>query len=333
MAEAQFRLIFQWAVASEGYTWLSATPPGEQNEGLFLSTGAPTGSPVRMRRYSPFEETGMFRELAAARPDQDSIKAFADRYGLLGAAKMGTLLPLRDRPRESGFLTGSGERFSHWRHEIQRLQRSVELYDWTREGDLEALERFIVWEDDRVSYQSHPDWNGSQEIPTDRPIAFSTIASSDIHHDRLDRFERGDLIKPALFYIQKEINDRLNEETRLRLLWDPEEAELVNCAVPSSLLGAIWLQFALSVERGSSFRRCQECGKWFEVSPKTGRSDKLFCSTVCRVKAFRKRKAGGSVSLGADDGIVDDAGHDSPAAPDRKGPKSRKARRPAGSGG
>jgi len=332
MAEAQFRLIFQWSVAADGYTWLSTTPPGEQKEGLFLSTAAPTGSPVRMRRYFPFEETGMFRDFAATSPDRESIKAFADRYGLLGGAKMGTLLPLPDRPRENGFLTGSGERLSHWRHEIQRLRRSVELYDWTRADDLEALERVVIWEDDRVSYQSHPDWSAGQEIPSDRPMTFSTIASRHIHDDRLQRFDHGDLIKPALFYIQKEINERLNDETRLRLLWDPDEAQLTNCAVPSSLLGAIWLQFALSVERGSSFRRCQECSKWFEVSPKAGRSDKLFCSTVCRVKAFRKRKAGVPVSLGADEGIVEDTGPDSPPAPVRKGLKSRKGRRPAGSG-
>jgi hypothetical protein len=61
--------------------------------------------------------------------------------------------------------------------------------------------------------------------------------------------------------------------------------------VPEGLVGAIWLQFARAVERDSQFRQCAECQIWFELAPGTARSDKLYCSTPCRTKAYRKRQA------------------------------------------
>ena len=46
-----------------------------------------------------------------------------------------------------------------------------------------------------------------------------------------------------------------------------------------------------TVERDSQFRQCAECGIWFELAPGTARADKLYCSTPCRTKAYRKRQA------------------------------------------
>jgi hypothetical protein len=63
------------------------------------------------------------------------------------------------------------------------------------------------------------------------------------------------------------------------------------CIVPDGLIGALWLQFARAVERDSRFRQCAECGIWFELAPGTARADKLYCSTPCRTKAYRKRQA------------------------------------------
>ena len=61
--------------------------------------------------------------------------------------------------------------------------------------------------------------------------------------------------------------------------------------VPEGLIGALWLQFARAVERDARLRQCLECTTWFEVAPGRGRTDKQFCSTACRTKAYRKRQA------------------------------------------
>jgi hypothetical protein len=116
---------------------------------------------------------------------------------------------------------------------------------------------------------------------------------ADIHLDDglLDRFVRGDLVKPALHYVQSTINRQLEGRASPRLLWDAKRERLGLYIVPDGLVGALWLQFARAVERDSQFRQCAECGIWFELAPGTARADKLYCSTPCRTKAYRKRQA------------------------------------------
>jgi hypothetical protein len=60
--------------------------------------------------------------------------------------------------------------------------------------------------------------------------------------------------------------------------------------MPPNLLEAMWLQFGQAVESNKSFRKCRACGTWFEISPKTARSDKVFCSGACKAKAYRQRQ-------------------------------------------
>lgn len=60
---------------------------------------------------------------------------------------------------------------------------------------------------------------------------------------------------------------------------------------PSTLLAAIWLQFALAVSGNRAYQNCKECGRWFEVSPEKARKSKLFCSQACRSKAYRERQS------------------------------------------
>jgi hypothetical protein len=59
---------------------------------------------------------------------------------------------------------------------------------------------------------------------------------------------------------------------------------------PSSLLDALWLQFAQALAGGSSLRQCQLCGGWFETGDGTGRRrDAKFCSNEHRI-AFNSLK-------------------------------------------
>ena len=60
--------------------------------------------------------------------------------------------------------------------------------------------------------------------------------------------------------------------------------------MPTNLLEAMWLQFGQAVASDKSFRQCRECGTWFKNSPKTARSDKIFCSGACKAKAYRERQ-------------------------------------------
>ena len=151
----------------------------------------------------------------------------------------------------------------------------------------------IFWEKDGSGVQvlSHPELPAGQLPEQPAFVERAWIAGTHPGDEVLDRFVRGDLVKPALHYVQSAINKQLEGRASPSLLWDTERERLGLYIVPDGLVGALWLQFARAVERDSRFRQCAECGIWFELAPGTARADKLYCSTPCRTKAYRKRQA------------------------------------------
>ena len=61
--------------------------------------------------------------------------------------------------------------------------------------------------------------------------------------------------------------------------------------VPKNLLGAMWLQYARSIDGKKDYRQCRQCGKWFELSLEANRPTRLFCEDACRYKFYRERIA------------------------------------------
>ena len=53
----------------------------------------------------------------------------------------------------------------------------------------------------------------------------------------------------------------------------------------SSLIGAMWLQFALAVDGNRRYRSCPECGEWWDATET--RSDRQTCSDRCRKRRHR----------------------------------------------
>ena len=284
---------FQWDIHVDGYRWIETQPADpEGDSGMFLTDGRPLGaSGFAVDRYSPLAlHSGLFRVFADTKPTSEEVKAFADKFGRLGgdAAEM---IVLPDEPVEKGHLVGTGERLRVWTEEILAMRQAIDLWDKARKGDYKGLAQFIRWDEKGVHYASHPDL-GPNELPEPpfRKI-LTVVATEDLRPDLLQRFRRGDVIEPALYYVQRVVNDRMKERISPRLLWSPDRSRLRLYFVPHSLLGALWLQFTHAIERDNDFRTCAECGMWFELSPQTARSNKVYCSNACRTKAYRKRKA------------------------------------------
>jgi hypothetical protein len=180
-----------------------------------------------------------------------------------------------------------------WNRQILIMRFAIDVWEAARSGDIGRLEQVIFWEKDGsgVRIMSHPELPAGQLPEPPALVECAWIASTHLGDEVLDRFVRGDLVKPALHYVQSVINKQLQGRASPRLLWDANRERLGLYIVPEGLVGAIWLQFARAVERDSQFRQCAECGIWFELAPGTARSDKLYCSTPCRTKAYRKRQA------------------------------------------
>jgi hypothetical protein len=289
-------LQFPCRVAKSGYTWVATHPAfgSDQRPASFLTDGRPIGAAgLRSMEYQPLAAfPGLFRVFADTEPSQAGIKAFADRFGPLGG-NIERQIPLSDQPNAKGVPLGTGEPLGAWNEEILMMRFAIDIWEAARNGDVGRLERVIFWREDGSGVQilSHPELpDGQLPDPPDR-VERAWIAGTHLGDDMLGRFVRGDLVKPALHYVQSTINRQLEGRASPRLLWDAQRERLSLYIMPEGLIGALWLQFARAVERDSQFRQCAECGIWFELARGTARSDKLYCSTPCRTKAYRKRQA------------------------------------------
>jgi hypothetical protein len=289
-------LQFRWQVAEDGYRWLEAhaVHESDQMREPFLSHGRPIGAGgFRMMQYLPLAAfPGLFRVFADTEPSRDAIRAFANRFGPLGP-DLAKTIPLADQPKSTGIPLGTGEPLAAWNDEILIMRFAIAIWEAARNGDVATLERVIHWQPDgsRVEIAGHPGVPGGQMPEPPARVERSTIAHTHFGDGVLERFVPGDLVYPALHYLQSRINQKLEGRASPRLLWDSKHERLGLYIVPTGLIGALWLQFARAVERDSRFRQCAECGIWFELAPGTARSDKLYCSTPCRIKAYRKRQA------------------------------------------
>jgi hypothetical protein len=247
----------------------------------------------------------LFRDFADVSRTQGGVLLFANAHGLLG----------RPAPPAAGGQEKepAGEHMSIWQREITALRQVVDLWARHQAGDERALARHILWAKeaggkDVVTYRSRP-FGDDQELSTgelksllhpdehdaDRGHDFTAlscteiIASKDIHPEWLERFRPGDVFLPALVLVQRRLNERLPELLSPRLLYDLRDGRMSLSLAPSSLLGALWLEFGQAVTANKKFRQCLLCRRWFEVRPPVTRSTRIFCGNGCRLRVQRLR--------------------------------------------
>lgn len=296
---------FDWEIAESGYDWVETTPiltrdgsPGPTLATPYLRANWDAArKSLTLRRYRPLKKhSGLFRSFCEVTPDRRDIVRFANRYGpLLGPR--GDLITLPHSTDAGSPQHGIGESLSSWTTAIATMQQTVLLWTAAREGDVATLSRHITWRKGNdetgqdVFYNSHPEFEPVSGTTFPDGFTMTVIVSSTRDEAFFRHLMPGDVIRPAMILVQRRINEQLSTRVAPRILWDEDQTALKVYQVPESLLGALWLQFALAVERNNDFRTCAECGTWFELSPGTARSDKIYCSTACRLKAFRRRKA------------------------------------------
>jgi hypothetical protein len=77
-----------------------------------------------------------------------------------------------------------------------------------------------------------------------------------------------------------------------RILLNHDRGDFTLHMVPNSLIGAMWLQCARVLTVNPTFKQCDYCQKWFELSPDARRRQSKYCSDRCKVAAYRRRRAG-----------------------------------------
>jgi hypothetical protein len=187
--------------------------------------------------------------------------------------------------------TFAGETVDAWDVELQGIREAIALWDAIKDRadgyyspsatPAEYLSGVIQWSGkDAACYTSKTLNRSFQIVSSAEPEVFL-------------RFTPGDLLLPAQYALQRIVNKKLNEHTSTaRLLWDwrRPSPDLRIQLTPTSLIAAIWLQFATAIDGDKNYRRCEACKKWFEVSVEA-RGDAKFCKQACRFKAYRGRQA------------------------------------------
>jgi len=238
------------------------------------------------RPYKP--EPDLFLKFASVDPDSDEeILRFANSYGLLGGGPRWIAPPPKRKCLETTAVTG--EVRSHWQENLQRMKAAVTLWEAIQGEDSSVLTRCIRWRSrDHVTY----DWPPSSELTTPWST-HATIASSGINSRLLERFEYGDVLKPARFYLQEVVNESLAKSVAPRLLWKaPDRNEMGLYMVPSSLIGCLWLQLADAISGFQKFRLCESCRKPMLVAAEGSgyRTNRKTCSNACRIRLYSNRK-------------------------------------------
>jgi hypothetical protein len=283
---------FHWPVFKSGYRWVrgrvheGAGPPGEEE--WALTEGFFQGDPLG-RQYSPLKDfPALFRDFAQLRTDDpDAILAFANRYGKLGIS---SFMEFASPEKPNSRLVSIIETRQEWRRQILDMSEAVALWDLIRLRDRDGLSRCILWRQggngEHWTYDTHHELESGQAPPSGR-------RRMQFIEPVLDLFKPGDVFMPAMFLVQRWINEHLAEHVSPHLLYDLALGAQVLNVVPHDLAGAMWLQLARAIAGNKEYVACKECGRWIEVSHRQAdrrTKRREFCSDACKSKNYRQKK-------------------------------------------
>ena len=257
----------KWEVHEAGYRWDdSVLIPIDDNE---------------KRKYGVRDT--LFREFVETPPTEEGVLGFANKYGRL-------YLRYRlehDIDADFGVEVRNAETLDSWRYHILHMRAALLVWDDIQKNRKRNLRNCIDWGTDPqsgkkwIKYQWHKDCPHPYiYLLTDEP------------------FKQGEIEKPARMWVIEVINRMLapipglgDQRTRVHqtIKWDHDiRHQPIIEPISQSLIGELWLQFALLVTTGYQLRACKECGNWFTSKPKRG-PEQVFCSGACRTRAYRRK--------------------------------------------
>jgi hypothetical protein len=281
-ADELFELaMFRWSVSSGGYCFAKGIKTVASMAGTYLIERSSETETVE----APVHDS-LFREFSDLAPGTEPILDFAGKYGMLGV-----YVPVVPLTNESSNVkrraVRRGESISTWHSEIATMYRLVRVWD-SIVGKIRSkhhdLEQWVNYLPDRILYGwKTPHDEGSEVIASrdQRPWLFAHITDNKNKNPRV--------VLP--WYLQISVNEGLKRSySPARLLWDRHRKGLGLAITPTTLIGFLWLQCAKAIEGNISHRRCDDCGKWFALGGRSGRSDKRYCSGTCKARSHRMKK-------------------------------------------
>lgn len=246
--------------------------------------------------YEPLQDPDLFTRFSQIRLDDQAanrrdIRAFANRYGDVDWC--GPELGAPHTP------------LTLWNRHVRRLQVAMTYYRLATtksRAERGELKRLIAWS--APSDESEPCIRVRYAHMVDhkvRPSGTDTLAYGEgvsrLRESR--RLEWRDDRRAALLYVEKLLRGALEDGFSSGGHWRPRpaQARFVLSEAPESrfrlefmptrLLGAIWLQFGVSITQGETLKTCATCGHLYRPR----KSHQKRCSARCRKRAQRSRRA------------------------------------------
>ncbi|MCG8584088.1 MAG: hypothetical protein MI757_05190 [Pirellulales bacterium] len=298
-------LQFSQFVPAAGYSWTEARPiirglrVRKRPEWFLVRAGGSWLEHRQGKVYDPFRtETGLFRNLADLEPTQESIVAFANRYGELGENDWGlpleyrrarvkappdtsldeirlrrsvpeSIVPVLKQLEHEGGLVG--DPLSVWRADIREMRDSVELLELIETKKSNAVAKLFRVTGTAARYLG-PAAQGPIIVQASKSLQGSAA------------------IGAGLAVLHARIKQRLTRRLTPRLSFDESTNRSDLAFAPERLRDVLWLQLAEAMCYNRRYRQCDVCAKWYEVAPDVARTSRMYCSTACKLKAYRARQ-------------------------------------------
>lgn len=249
----------RWHFQKDGYVWMECKKGEEKIKVLTHFSSEDTSV-----EYSPFIESGLFKNFSEIELNEIGIIQFANKYGTLTTNQIETL--------------------EYWASNVKEIWIVISIWEGIIKSNKLALSRLKDWIDQQNEskinqYETHNISANSQSVSNFIQIINDTLNLNKINEE---------VYSTTCNLLKNHINNKLKLVSSEMYL---NNKQLYLGYSPKSLLSGMWLQLALAVSEDKDFRRCKECQTWFEISPDSARKSKLFCSNACRSKNYRKRRA------------------------------------------
>lgn len=239
-----------------------------------------------------------FREFAqlSRRPDKrEDILQFAGRYGFLGVPAWQSFGGVKE---EGGIVNPSqymnfiyAERFDDWNDQIGKMQKVLQRFELLlqcRDSELEGYQKVTAREQlGRLFYGGTVEVLGSRVDEGDAARIRKELRN---HPDILRYCDDDDMESAELAYITLLTNREIHRLTALTLAWKLDDKSPALQFRTTTLIGALWLQFAEYVTQARRMNFCRMCNKPIPIVGRSTRSDNDLCSGKCRQRASREGK-------------------------------------------
>lgn len=187
------------------------------------------------QRYSLFEKRDALYEFAHLGSDKETILQFANKHGYL---KQPVPLVYPEKVGQPDSFVWQGESFQTWMGGIEEMKFFLTLWEMIKGRQIEELKKYIIWRLETQTVHFIAEHRGRK--------GGSLLASKDVSPQLLYQWGWGEVLRPALYYLRKEITERTKGHLNLTLFPSPDNGTLISM-VPDCLFNALYTLLSLEM--------------------------------------------------------------------------------------